>query len=199
MHFHDHIDEVLRDIWRVLARGVLRKQDDLNTPAIATFNGRAGSLRTVVLRQVDIGNRTLVFYTDIRSRKIADLREDPRMCWLFYHRDERFQIRADGHARIHHGDEVASIHWRELSAWGRRAYGALAAPGSVLDQPGDALPRHWKGPVIDPDATEYAAENFAVVICEVDSFDWLNLHVHGHQRARFGWSAGQWHGQWLVP
>ena len=74
----------LAAMWSLLVRASDDPGDPFRTPALATIGNAGPSVRTVVLRDVIAGLGRLVCYSDRRSPKIADLRQNPRAEWLFY-------------------------------------------------------------------------------------------------------------------
>ena len=77
--------------------------------------------------------------------------------------------------------------------------GAVQPPGDALLEPGDAIPpelRHDQATAAD---LEVGYQNFAVIACEVDQFDWLLLNPAGNRRASIRWTGEKYSGIWLVP
>ncbi len=199
MQANTTIDEVLTTIWHLLYRGAVQKKDPLHTATIGTIQEGTPQLRTVVLRKTDTTARTLYFYTDIRSRKVHQLKENSTLSWLFYHPKKNVQIRAKGKTTIHHQDDLTATLWKSLPSYGRKTYGTTHAPSTPLNTLSDDLPALWKAEEIELAATEYAYENFAVIGCEIDELEWLHLQRSGHQRAQFSFLNGDWKGSWIVP
>lgn len=70
----DTPDEIRQRIWRELGRASLDRHHAWRTPVLATTacDGNANA-RTVVLRRADASLGTLLFFTDQRSGKVADI------------------------------------------------------------------------------------------------------------------------------
>jgi hypothetical protein len=48
-------------------------------------------------------------------------------------------------------------------------------------------------------ATEAGRPNFALIICEIQELDRLDLGYDGHRRSRWRWREGKFHsGEWLA-
>jgi pyridoxamine 5'-phosphate oxidase len=165
------------------------------TGIVASAGATGVNIRTVILREADIANHTIYFYTDIRSAKVADLRLNDNISWLFYDAEEKVQVRLSGHAKIHHQDEVTKQCWQKVSPAGRSSYSAMPGPSTIVDMPTDGL-THLN------DAGENADigfENFAVVHTKITRLEWLHLNSDGHRRAAFNLVNGKWQGNWLIP
>lgn len=179
---------VLETIWSELAIGVETGRHAFHTPALA-ISGRDGpSVRTVVLREADSRERLLICHTDIRSPKVALLRESPLVQWLFYDREQKTQLRISGSAELHHGDSLAKQRWEASQPGSRACYAQPLGPGSSLDH--DAAGRK---PIAD------GFTNFVVLRSKVEMIDWLYLRAGGHLRVRFDWRDGQWDAQRIAP
>lgn len=199
MKLHSSLPELLQDSWQLLSQGAEPTRHPFHTPTVATGQKDEFSVRIIVLRATTIAERQLTFYTDIRTPKIRDLRENPRMVWHFYDPSEKVQIRATGKARIHHQDELSQTIWQTIPVRNRKDYCALQAPGIVVENSQAAIPPIFKAEALSIEKTDYGYQNFAVVITTIEALDWLHLSREEHQRARFSWQKGQWEGEWIVP
>lgn len=164
-----------------------------------TDPANCSSVRTVILRGFHAGERTLDIYTDGRSGKIAHLRRKPATSLLFYDPRKKVQIRLRATARIHHEDETAAAIWRQLPVSARKDYCAHTGPGTPLDGPGDGLPPSWQDDDLQPEDTDYGFAHFALIRCQFDHVDLLQLDRDGHRRAIYHWNEERWDGQWVVP
>ncbi len=192
---------VLAECWHLLADGAAQSQHEFHTPALATAQAGLGcTLRTVVLRKTDPEARELSFYTDLRSRKIGEIQEDPRVALLFLSHSDDTQIRVQAEAELHHADALADTAWQELSPRRRRDYLVAGPPGLPWAWATSGLPAEIESR--EPSAAESEAGrlNFAVVVCRIRQLDWLYLTPYGHRRANFAWNAqGALQTSWLVP
>jgi hypothetical protein len=192
---------VLAECWHLLADGAADPQHDFHLTSLATTHAGLGcTLRTVVLRRVDAEARELWFYTDLRSRKIGEIQEDPRVALLFHSLSDDTQVRVQADAAIHHRDELAENAWQELTPRRRRDYLVSGPRGLPWAWATSGLPSELEAR--DPSEAESEAGrlNFAVVVCHVRQMDWLFLTPHGHRRANFAWNGdGKLQTSWLVP
>lgn len=179
---------VLETIWSELAVGVETGRHAFHTPALA-ISGRDGpSVRTVVLREADSRERLLICHTDIRSPKIALLRENPLVQWLFYDREQKTQLRISGLAELHHDDILAEQRWKSSRPGSRACYAQPLGPGEIL-----------RDSAAEAGTTMDGYGNFVVLRSRVEMIDWLYLRAGGHLRLRFDWRDGQWHAQRIAP
>lgn len=193
---------VLDNAWIMLDRAVdQRNEHPFRTPTLATLDAQHGvQARTVVLREVSRHERQLFFHTDLRSPKVAQLRENPRCSWLFYDPGRRAQIRVQSHATLHTDDAVARQHWQNSSTMNRRTYMAPLAPGTPCAAPESNLATAFQARLPSDSESEAGHANFAVVSCLVDSLEWLELSATGYHRAIFHWApSGHLTATWLAP
>jgi len=192
---------VLAECWHLLSDGVADPQHDFHTLAMATTHAGLGcTLRTVVLRKVNPEARELWFYTDLRSHKIGEIQNDPRVALLFHSLSDDTQVRVQAEAAIHHRDTLAEDAWQALTPRRRRDYLVSGPRGLPWAWATSGLPAELEGR--DPTEVESDAGrlNFAVVVCHIRQIDWLLLTPYGHRRANFSWSgSGQLQTSWLVP
>lgn len=193
---HDILDQSRSDCFHLLARAVADRRAPMHTPTVATIgcDGRPRA-RVVVLRAFDAAVRTLRFHTDVRSEKYRELQADPRIALTFYDAGAKLQLRIEGEAVLHHGDDIADKAWQESQAMSRHCYATMPAPGSVIGEGGAfELP-------MGRDLTDEGKPHFVAVVTRFHSLEWLWLGSDGHRRARFMWRTSETEPQseWLVP
>lgn len=184
-------DDVLVSIWSRLQEGSCRSDHPFHLAGVASLNEILGvTLRTMVLRKTDPETRSLMFHTDRRSHKFADLLQDPALACLFYDPRTRVQIRIQARATLHTQDAVAQEQWKTLPDHSRLLYAFALPPGTESDSP-----------LITPArvSMNQARDHFAVIVAHVDSIEWLYLHPESHQRLRFTWQDEKVIHCWLVP
>lgn len=192
--FADDLDATLRHGWACLTRGVKDRRSPFHTPTIATLgtDGRP-RMRTVVLRAVDVGARSLRFHTDQRGLKSAEIRNDPRVAVHVYDPRGKFQLRGEGIAHLHETDPLAQAAWENSRMMSRACYATQPAPGTAIDAPDAfALPQ-------DEAAIGTGAQNFSAVVITLESIETLYLDHAGHRRARFDLDPADPQARWLVP
>lgn len=194
--FYDNLDATLAEAWRCLSEGAVRRRSGFHHPTIATIGADGGPrLRTMILRAVDVGRRSLRLHTDIRAEKVADLTADPRLAVHAYDPGLKLQVRMTGRGRIHHADAVAEAGWRNSQPMSQACYGTWPAPGSVIGEGGAfSLPASHTPELAAGEA------NFAALVVTVETLETLYLAHRGHRRALFAWGgASLVRKAWLAP
>ncbi|MFN3469690.1 MAG: flavin-binding protein [Novosphingobium sp.] len=192
------LDGLLADAAQRLAEAARNRRHAMHTPVVGTADG---DLRMMVLREARADLACLRFHTDLRSPKAALIGEGAAVSVLAYDPVARVQLRMRGTGRIEHDGPVADAAWERAAASSRRCYLAAAGPGADLGGPGSALPDALldRAPLLEE--TLPGRANFAVLLVEVLSLDWLRLTHRGGERARFARShvAAPWEGSWIAP
>ncbi len=181
------LQTVIEQIWDDLAKAPGQAEHPWRLPTLGTQGLAGPSVRTMVLRTVDLAARQFTAQTDVRSAKVPGFRKDPRVAWLFIDPQAKVQVRAEGRVTVHHDNELTRAAWTAVPGINKRNYATSLAPGSPSlgqVQAGDA-------------AAAYA--NFAVLCAEITFIDWLQLGVDHHRRAQFTWTGSDWRGVWVVP
>jgi pyridoxamine 5'-phosphate oxidase len=188
----ESLEEIEAHVFALLARGVADRRHGFHQPTLATI-GRNGmpKSRIVILRGVDRAARSVRFHTDSRSEKIAELTADPKASLNFYDSGLRQQVRAEGRAILHHGDNAARRFWDASQRMSRICYGTAPAPGSVIDAP-DAFTL----PEAEPEIAGGFAHFVAVEIA-LSRLEWLFLRHQGHRRAELDLGSGG--ARWFAP
>ena len=200
--YYDDLELSFEEAWSVVKAGVTNRHSPAHMPAVGTVDETGGpQLRIMVLRDVSRESRTLRFHTDARSAKADQLREKNATSVLIYDHAAKVQIRLSGTSRLVLEGDIAEAAWNSSTPFARRCYMAAAAPGTISDQPSSGLPDWIEGK--QPDEAQLAdyRPNFATMIVDVTTIEWLYLANVGHRRARWVFDAAQdsWAGSWLVP
>lgn len=192
------LDEVLKDAADRLIMAARNRRSAMHTLVVGTADG---DLRIMVLREVAGDLATLRFHTDLRSPKCALIGGDAPVSVLAYDPETRIQLRMRGEGRIESQGPIADAAWERATASSRRCYLAETGPGGSLPKAGSAIPEALlhRSPTIAETAPGRA--NFAVLLIEVLSLDWLQLTHEGGVRAHFTRNspANPWEGTWLAP
>jgi pyridoxamine 5'-phosphate oxidase len=186
---HDPIVEFAR--WFAEAQEAELPEANAMTLATASVEG-VPSARIVLLKAFD--ERGFVFFTDYRSRKGAELEENPQAALVFYWGEVERQVRITGVvSRTSHQESEEYFRTRPLGsrygAWashqsqviaGRAALEADLAEIEARFANGDVpLPPHWGGYRVIPDSIEF----------------WQGRENRLHDRIRY---ARQPDGRWRV-
>lgn len=187
------------NIWRMLEKGAAHSDDPFHWPVLGTVANEGCSLRTVILRQVNQIDRTLVCHTDARAAKAREIMKCPQTGWLFYHPTQKIQVRISGRATLHTHDPYADQQWADAGITSRLNYCASQAPGTPLSKPSAGLPDFLLNKIPTLLETEMGRRHFMAIEVNIDAIDWLILKVTGNRRARFEWVGDKLNATWIVP
>lgn len=184
----DNLAAVQAGWWQELSRAAHDKHHEWRTPVLATVDGDAADARTVVLREVNADDSTLVMFSDARAAKLAQLQENPVGTLVMWSRRLSWQLRL----RVQLSAQTEGL--AVASRWAGLKLSPAAQDYLSPSPPGQTLEPHVEVP---PATAAPAAErgHFALLEARVLSADWLELHREGHRRARFDDQGARW----LVP
>ena len=198
--YYDDLDASLAESWKLLGRGAVDRRHGFHHPTLATI-GADGSpeARTVILRAVDTVRRTIIFHTDARSKKVAEIAANPLVALHFYDSGQKIQLRVKGEAVLHAGDEVARRRWSASQPMSRLCYSIAPGPGDPIEAPNDYAMQDRDTLAAEGfDGTAF--RHFVAVEITVQSIEWLYLALEGHRRASFRWlDDGTLAKSWLTP
>jgi pyridoxamine 5'-phosphate oxidase len=182
--------------WAMLKEATINRRKPCHLANIATI-GLNGSpkVRTVVLRDADVVNRTIRFHTDARSHKVDELAANPNVEAHFYDQPANIQIRLSGKAIVETTDQpTARQAWGEAKSMSKVCYRLDAGPGSPLEA-GD---EYGYLPYMK-DETDPGEVQFRTVTIKVDSLEVVVLKLNANRRAVFDMAGGTVEGRWVVP
>lgn len=185
----DSLAELVQGISDRLAHACADLLDPWRLPVLATQGLVGPDARVVVLREVSLGARELVLFSDRRAPKVRQLHDSPHVALVFYDQEGPVQLRIQGRATVMAHPTPDGQRWSLLTPLQRRNYQSLGAPGEPIESPNFF-------PFTEKDS---GLENFAVIHISMTSMDWLWLARHGHRRAKFDVANGEWRGQWAIP
>ena len=174
--------EIRQRIWAELQRAVNDRHHEWRTPVLATV-GTDGlpEARTVVLRQAQASSASIVFYTDSRSPKVAELMATPHASLVFWSKRLSWQLRVRAHVLVRtSGPEVDEV-------WKRMCQSPAAGDYLAATAPGAALPAASAPPV--PAGLQH---HLTIVNMQVLAMDWLELARTGHRRAALTATSFEW-------
>ena len=192
-----NLSSIEKDCWQRMMDGVLQSRNQFHHPVVANSYATGVNKRTVVVRDACSVEKTLRFYTDIRTGKWTELQQDQTISWLFYDAESRIQIRASGKASLHQNDELANHAWDNVNPISRKNYSSILSPSAEIILPLDAMQESL---AITAKKNEAGRENFGVVVSKVLWMEWLWLNPPCHYKANFMYDKeGEFTGSWLVP
>ncbi len=191
--------EILKKIWKNLDLGTLDREHPFHLPVFGSICDREPRLRVVVLRRFWRKPPALAFHAHMGSPKINQIRSNPNVYWLFFHPQERFQIRIKGMATVHADGDLHEEQWLATELFSRRCY-IGEAPSQESKKPTSGLPENLIERKPTREESEQGKANFAVIRSTIDEIDCLEMNVKGHRRSLFTWSdTGELETKWLTP
>lgn len=174
-----------------LQRALHNRDSDLRNVQLATLSAAGRPrLRTVVLRGLERSPPVAELHTDLRAAKVHDIGHAKAVTILAWSPADQLQVRLQGDAAVHHGDELAQARWDALPPPARKPYGLRADPGR---------------PITDPDEQAHLPEDerfaqFGVILVALTTVDVLRLGAGGSQtRAAGRFTAGGLVAEWVGP
>ena len=195
----DTLEAVLDKIWLMLEHGAADPDDPFHWPVLGTTSKEGCNLRTVILRKVNVPERILVCYTDVRAAKVQDIKNYSQTSWLFYHPTKKIQLRISGKTTLNAHDKYADRQWSDTKITSRLNYCVSQPPGTPIDKPSSGLPDFLLNKIPTLLETERCRKNFMVIVVHIFSIDWLLLKITGNRRALFEWDKDRLQSTWLVP
>ena len=161
--FKDFLLEVNKDLF---------KKGAYWTPTLATLGGDGlPQARTVVLREIhkcfDTRKITFTFHTDTRSKKWAELQQNPRSSLHFYCPKRRWQMRIGGSVNLIQDEEKRQEIWVKTSPSSKEIYRLASAPGTPQESTKQAMSF--------VNSSKDGFTNFGVIEFKCDHFDSLKL------------------------
>lgn len=169
-----------------LHKGVHKKGHPFRYITLATVgHENNASLRTVVLRQVS-KELQLTIYTDSRTKKISDIKENNQVCLLLYHPKKLLQLKIEGSAQIVTDHVRLKTYWSGIQPSSRKDYITHNSPGSAIKNPNEV---------------EYLEDTnyFSMIDITPTKMEYLRLQRPNHIRVEFTKEKEDWKGNFLVP
>ncbi len=185
-------DKVLARAFDTVREELLKAAGDPGHPfrlmTVATPDIAGPGLRQVVLRHATEAMH-LYFYTDVRTAKVKQIKQQPVATVLFFDPENKAQLVIKAEARLHYRDKLARDHWSRVDYPSKKVYGTLQQPGTIIENPGNGYDY--------PDVIDDS--NFCVVELITQSLDLYEIHDPEGLRARFERADDGWESYWIVP
>ena len=178
--------------------GVLSRKSHFHTMQCG-YNDLLGfpTIRTVVLRYAEHDISELRFHTDIRSKKVAALKNNNKISVHFYDVLDKTQICGTGTATVHHHDDISNQAWDKTNILSRRCYLSELPPSTVMDYPASGLPEQFLENTHTIEDTHIGQDNFCVIALHIQQWDILYLKSSGNIRIHFDIENNT--RQWIIP
>ena len=195
--FYEDFIGIKTKIWSMLDNAIKDRSSQFRIPVFICGSQDDFDGRIVVLRKSDQSNNLIQYHSDIRSNKIAKLKNNKNASMLFYDKDEKIQVRLKVECTVNHDNEITKESWLKTGHMSRKCYLVDNGPGTESSYPTSGLKPELDNFEFTMEQSEAGYKNFTVIQCRIKSMEWLYLAAKGHRRAKFDLENNKEH--WLVP
>jgi len=195
--FYEDFIGIKTKIWSMLDNAIKDRSSQFRIPVFICGNQDDFDGRIVVLRKSDQSNNLIQYHSDIRSNKIAKLKNNKNASMLFYDKDEKIQVRLKVECTVNHDNEITKESWLKTGHMSRKCYLVDNGPGTETLSPTSGLKPELDNFEFTMEQSEAGYKNFTVIQCKIQNMEWLYLAAKGHRRAKFDLENNKEH--WLVP
>ena len=187
--------EILDKIWDELILGLNSGKHPFHIFSVSTVKNNKPDSRTVVLRAVEKENKSISFHTDLRSKKVLQIKESENICALFYDKDTKIQLRIYGSASKETDSLLIKEKWNSSKEMSKLCYLNKISPGEVINESKDYL--YGKEELNN---IELGIKNFSIINIKISKIDWLSLNHEGHQRMLINYTSNnKIEFDWVAP
>ena len=197
--YYNDLDKIYSKIWDLLNSGLLDRDSSFHLPTFVCGYDVNLDGRIVVLRGIDKKIKKLWFHTDIRSKKITILKNNSRVSFLFYDKEEKIQLRIYGDAKINFKNDTTKKSWDKTGHMSRQCYLGDKVPGTDSAIPSSGLSDNIDNFKYSIEESEIGYENFCVIETFITRIEWLYLAAKGHRRAQFILKNNSVEKKWIIP
>ena len=188
-------EEILDKIWDELILGLNSGKHPFHIFTVSTVKNNKPDSRSVVLRTVDKENKSISFHTDLRSKKILQIKESENICALFYDKDSKIQLRIYGSASMETNSLLIKEKWNSSKEMSKLCYLNKIPPGEVINESKDYI--YGKEELNN---IELGIKNFSIINIKISQIDWLSLNHEGHQRMLINYTSNnKIEFDWVAP
>ena len=173
--FYNDLNYLEEKVVELFDSGVNSKKSDFHTPTLTTVTEKnVPNARIIILRDFFHPCWQLLFHSDLRARKVTEIKKISKICVVFYDKKEKIQLRVMGKAKVlkNHNNS-----WQKLSVFSRYNYASYKNPGETSDIPTSGINEEIKNDKIK------TFKNFSTILVDIDLIDWLYLDKLGNRRA----------------
>ncbi|WP_010229740.1 pyridoxamine 5'-phosphate oxidase family protein [Gillisia marina] len=180
------LNDLFQEAWKTLNVAASGKEHPFNFCTLATIGKNASvRQRTVILRGLT-EEKSLLFYTDLRSTKIKQIKNNSNANCLFYDPKTQLQLILKGKIFVHTDDDIWEEHKDKIDGKAINNYNTLLPPGKPIKNPLKVERTH---------RLHFGLLEFIPIRME-----YLKLKEDSnHLRARFRLDEGIWKQTFLVP
>ena len=189
-NFFSDLNKGESKIWDLLAQGVVNKKSKFHTPTLSTINGNEINSRTIILRKVDNKTKMLFFYSDFRSRKVLNIKQNNNVTVHLYEPRFKLQVQLYGNANIENKTKKTKDIWSSLRNFSKKNYLSVLSPGEKINNLDDIK--------YNAD-NEEAFYNFSLINFKVTKLECLQLSDIKNIRVEFIYSESSDKKYYMVP
>ena len=189
-NFFSDLNKGESKIWDLLAQGVVNKKSKFHTPTLSTINGNEINSRTIILRKVDNKTKMLFFYSDFRSRKVLNIKQNNNVTVHLYEPRFKLQVQLYGNANIENKTKKTKDIWSSLRNFSKKNYLSVLSPGEKINNLDDIK--------YNAD-NEEAFYNFSLINFKVSKLECLQLSDIKNIRVEFVYSESSDKKYYTVP
>ena len=188
IYLHHKLEQIPDLIFNELRKGALKKKHPFKKVVLTTVSNVIPKARWVVFRKLTSEGKIHI-YTDGRSDKVKELKNNSNCSLLFYNNRQGLQIQFNCKAILHQKNELSNKYWNGVLGTSSENYTTLFPPGSTINNIED-------GHEIINDIED---NHFALIEIDPLRMEVLQLSRVGHIRASFEKVLNEWKGTFLVP
>tara|TARA_B100000575_G_scaffold272953_1_gene255479 strand:+ start:1035 stop:1628 length:594 start_codon:yes stop_codon:yes gene_type:complete len=187
--YYNDLKKIEIYIWDKLFKAVKNKKAAFRYPALATYSKSNVLVRTVVLRKVNINKKTLFFFTDHRTKKINDLKNNSKVTIHIYDKKNNLQVQCYGKAKVFLKNKETKKIWDNMNEYSKKQYISKLKPGRKinLDQKFSIQRENTK------------KNYFSIIEVKVKKLEYLYLSIKNNERAVFEYKKNICISNWLQP
>ena len=193
--FHNIYNEIVD----LMENAISESAHPYRTFSLASVDDKSPKVRTVVLRDFSKQNNYFEFHSDIRSPKLAELKNNNNFSALFYSSQNKVQIRFSGKTKFFYDCSETTKRWKQVTPSSKRCYMGHYSPSESLNEYHPNIPEsvQFKNPSDEESLVGY--KNFVIVRCYFNNIDYLKLKYSGHIRCNFTLGESKINAEWIAP
>lgn len=180
------LDTYLKKSIDYLKSGVAQENKSFQYLKLSTIDSEnRPRSRTVVLREVS-DDLEMIIFTDGRTEKVSEIRQNPEVHLIGYHHDDLTQLRIQARADIIQDSEERRRLFEQVTGNRLKDYTVKPSPGTEIDNPSELSymdDQHF----------------FCPLRIQAYELEYLELKRPNHLRAHFIRNNGRWEGKWIAP
>ena len=187
IYLHHKLEQIPDLIFNELRKGALKKKHPFKNVVLTTISNVIPKARWVVIRKLT-SEGNIYIYTDGRSDKVKELKNNSNCSLLFYNNRQGLQIQFNCTAILHQKNELSKKYWNGILGKSSENYTTLFPPGSPVNniEDGHKIVKNINN------------NHFSIIEINPIKMVVLQLSREGHIRASFEKVESEWKGTFLV-